>query len=226
MEHLCFVLLQACEALCAAPPENADFDAHDCVAWSWTSCGQGRMHSLHHTHALTTPHPCTHCATPIHSLHHTHALTAPHPYTHDTTPMHSLHHTHALTGLGRCWLKNLLGESERDDALPGSPSLRRDETFSCSGVKAYAAPSAENFPPPDNFTSFGYLQHPYHRVRHHSGIVRAHDRFNGVALIASSSPSHDPTATVPSATLMVASAGAKGVLLTVMATTHSRTRRY
>ena len=136
--------------------------------------------------------------------------------------MHSRILSHACTGLGRCWLKNLLGESERDDALPGSSSLQNDETFSCSGVKAYARPSAENFPHSENFTSYGYLQHPYHRVRHHSGIVRAHDRFNGVALIASSSPSHDPTATVPSAALMVASAGAKDVLLTVMATTHMR----
>lgn len=106
---------------------------------------------------------------------------------------------------GTCSLKNLVGRVEDDVQSDG------DATFSCTGTKKYTAPvhdlartsSAENGGQ-NNLTTWGYIQNPYHRVRHRSGVLRAHDRLNGVAHYTENGGPNDPNDAAPSATIFVA----------------------
>eukprot|EP00911_Craspedida_sp_UC1_P001023 UC1_evm3s765 len=70
----------------------------------------------------------------------------------------------------KCTLHNLL--------LPAEP-----EPHSCTGTVQHTAPSTEAMAvvPSDDFTPWGYVQNPYHRLRHRSGHLRVHDRLNGLA---------------------------------------------
>jgi hypothetical protein len=137
-----------CEGLCTA--------RDDCLAWSWTGCGDGS--------------PAT------------------------------------------CWLKNLVGRIE-----DGVTSPADGKSFSCTGTKKYDAPTrdlarygrndsrslAQLSAAANNFTTWGYLQNPYHRVRHHSGMWRAHDRLNGFTVYPGSSVSKDPLSPNAGATLLM-----------------------
>eukprot|EP00937_MAST-01D_sp_MAST-1D-sp2_P007412 g7412.t1 len=118
---------------------------------------------------------------------------------------------------GSCSLKNLVGTAEPDvgDAIDGSVA----DTFSCTATKRFAAAppmptSYSGDAAQRNSTPWAYLQNPYHRVRHRSGNLRAHDRYNGVAMYVTGNAPHDPIASAESATLFVAakaaSAGGEG----------------
>jgi hypothetical protein len=118
---------------------------------------------------------------------------------------------------GTCSLKNLLGVPERDDAV-GNFRLPAGETFSCTGARRWPAVAAGDDTLATlgrNHTPWGYIQNPYHRRRHFSGIFRMHDRLNGAAVYAESSPPHDPLAPAASAALFVGVPdGHSGLLLT------------
>ena len=130
-----------------------------------------------------------------------------------------MYETRSWTGCGAsggaCSLKNLVGRIE-DTASPGSAA-----GFSCTGTKKYTAPGAdfarasavEGGAAENNLTTWGYVQNPYHRVRHRSGVLRAHDRLNGVALYTGNGGPDGPDGAAPSATLFVAAAGAGGAPL-------------
>ena len=47
---------------------------------------------------------------------------------------------------------------------------------------AYSTNTAANPIPAGNYTPWGYIQNPYHRVRHRSGIWRMHDRLSGLTM--------------------------------------------
>jgi hypothetical protein len=114
---------------------------------------------------------------------------------------------------GSCSLKNLVGRIE--DAVEAGDAT----TFSCTGTKKYEAPADDlarrssastdsdgsgSSPQNNNLTTWGYIQNPYHRRRHESGIIRAHDLLNGVAHYAGASGPNDPLLPAPSATIFVA----------------------
>eukprot|EP01043_Picozoa_sp_COSAG02_P045631 COSAG02_NODE_4195_length_5642_cov_16.342053_3_plen_688_part_00 len=106
---------------------------------------------------------------------------------------------------GTCSLKNLVGRVEDGVESDGEVS------FSCTGTKKYVAPandlartSSAEGGAQNNLTTWGYIQNPYHRVRHHSGVLRAHDRLNGVALYTQNGGPNDPNDAAPSATIFVA----------------------
>lgn len=67
---------------------------------------------------------------------------------------------------GKCWLKNLVGP-------------RVQQSGFCSDTRLGNASAPELFPV-GNYTPFGYLQNPYHRVRHASGHLRSDDTLNGL----------------------------------------------
>ena len=109
-----------------------------------------------------------------------------------------------------CSLKNLVGRIEDKVTAAGGKS------FSCTATKKFDAPTRDlarhgrshgaakvSDSRTNNFTTWGYLQNPYHRVRHHSGMWRAHDRLNGFTIYAESSVSKDPLAPNAGATLFV-----------------------
>jgi hypothetical protein len=115
--------------------------------------------------------------------------------------------TSCSAGTGQCSLKNLVGVPESDHS-----GLDAGSTFSCTATKRFEEAN-ETVIAAGNFTPFGFLQNPYHRVRHHSGMIRVHDRLNGLSMYSGSSAPHDPLAAAASATLFVAVPTSKGAVL-------------
>jgi hypothetical protein len=110
---------------------------------------------------------------------------------------------------GRCSLKNLVGRVEDQVVPPGGRS------FFCTATKKYPALAADPVPlrssaSPNNFTTWVYLQNPYHRVRHKSGMWRVHDQLNGMAIYPGSAAPKDPIEPSPCATLFMAVSDASG----------------
>eukprot|EP01045_Picozoa_sp_COSAG04_P005168 COSAG04_NODE_235_length_19140_cov_47.925109_5_plen_573_part_00 len=118
-----------------------------------------------------------------------------------------------------CWLKNLVGRIEDAVAEPAT-----GKSFSCTGTKKYDAPARDlarngrsdrlqQLSSRNNFTTYGYLQNPYHRMRHKSGMWRAHDRLNGLTIYPGSSVSKDPLSPNAGATLVMLSRSPTGTVL-------------